>query len=91
MRGPKSSLRKELVAVAFLLTMLVCVLVVSVGACVHSRWGGWVGLVVVWISTGVLMFGAILAGFSIGLLLVPAALLGVLAGVIGLLRMEPPR
>lgn len=76
---------------AFLVVILMCALVVAVGACVHSLRGGWSWLTLVWVSAGALTFGVILSGFSIGFLLTPAALLGLLAGVMGLLRVEPPR
>ena len=70
------------ISVAFFAMMLLAVLGVAVGGYLHHQRGGaWPA--VLWTSTLLLVVGTILSGFSVGAFLVPAALLALLAAVIG--------
>lgn len=69
--------------VAFLGLMFLAVVGTVLGAYLHSQRSDPSGLVLLWIAAALLTIGVILAGFSIGLVLRPAAGLAVLAAVAG--------
>ena len=79
----------EPVTAIFLVVILAAVVGVAVGASLHSRWGGQVGLKLLWLSAVVLLGGAFLRVFSVGLYLLPVALLALLAATAGLMRATP--
>ena len=76
----------EPVTVVFLLVILAAVVGVAVSVSVHSWWGGQAGLKLLWLSTVVLLGGAFLSLFSVGLYLLPVAFLALLAAMAGLMR-----
>lgn len=73
----------ELRTLAFLVVVLLCALGAGFGAYLHAGHGDRVELVVLFLSAALLQAGALLSIFSVGLFLVPAALLAVIAATAG--------
>jgi hypothetical protein len=67
----------------FISLMLLCVAGVAVGAYLHSRQGRRGDLWLLWGATALLAIGVLVSGLSIGLFLLPAALLALLAACLG--------
>lgn len=70
------------VTVLFLLVMLLSIVGVLAGAILHGRLEATAGKGVLWISAITLLLGSMLSAFSIGLFLIPGALLAVVAAVL---------
>ncbi len=71
------------VTVLFVGIVLFCLAGTATGAYLHSRWEDRVGFVVLWICAALLVVGSLLSGFSIGLFLLPSALLALFAAMVG--------
>jgi hypothetical protein len=71
------------IAMLFITLMLLCVVGVAVGAYLHSQQGRRGGLWLLWVATALLAVGVLVSGLSIGLFLLPAALLALLAACLG--------
>jgi len=71
------------VTVLFVGIMLFCLAGTATGAYLHSRWEDRVGFVVLWICAALLLVGSLLSGFSIGLFLLPSAVLALFAAMVG--------
>lgn len=72
----------EAVTIVFLLWMLLSIIGALAGAILHGRYRLKAGRVLLWASAIVLLVGAILSMFSIGLFLLPGALLAMIAAVL---------
>lgn len=72
----------EAITIMFLLWMLLGVIGVLAGAILHGRYRLKAGRVILWASAIVLLLGAILGMFSIGLYLLPGAGLAMIAAVL---------
>ena len=72
----------EAITIMFLLWMLLSVIGVLAGAILHGRYRLTAGRVILWASAIVLLLGAILSMFSIGLFLLPGAVLAMVAAVL---------
>ncbi|HEV2283185.1 MAG TPA: hypothetical protein VGX75_12435 [bacterium] len=70
-------------ATVYLLTMLLTAVGAAACAYVHSRWGTRAALRGLWLFTAVLWAGVVLGAASLGILLLPAALLAAAASAIG--------
>lgn len=79
----------EAITIIFLLLMLLAVLGVAAGAYLHARQSAGTGMLVLAVSAGLLGAGVLLSGFSIGMFLLPAAILGIAALVAGSLAPRP--
>lgn len=71
----------QAVTVAFFLVMLLSVIGMLVGALLHGRWRLSAGRPLLWVSAIILLLGALLS-MSIGLLLLPGAILGIVAAAL---------
>lgn len=69
--------------VVFLAAVLLCALGSAYGAYLHGRRHRRAGLIVLWVSAILLWTGALLSMFSIGLFLLPVAILSLIAAVAG--------
>ncbi len=79
----------ETITIIFLLLMLLAVLGVAAGAYLHERRGAGTGILVLAISTVLLWAGVLLSAFSIGVFLLPAAVLGTVALIVGSFAPRP--
>lgn len=70
------------ITLMFLLLLLLCAFGVMAGAYFHGRHGLPSGLALLWISTVLLLGGATVSLLSVGLLLMPGALLALAAAVV---------
>jgi hypothetical protein len=74
------------------IAVVAVLLVIAIGAVLHSITSWLPLLVLLFIATGMLLFVTVLTGFSIGLAFLPADALAVAASALGLARvLEPPR
>jgi len=71
------------ITIAFVGIALLCVVGTVTGAYLHSRWEDRAGFVVLWTCTALLLVGSLVSGFSIGLFLLPSAVLALVAAVAG--------
>lgn len=72
----------SMMSITFLLLMLLAIVVGIAGSLLRGRTDGDAARITVLVSGFVLLAGAVVSGFSIGLFLVPGALLLVIAGYI---------
>jgi hypothetical protein len=78
----------EAVTVVFLLVMLASIIGVIVGVILQGRSRAATGRAVLWTSAITLLAGSILSALSIGLFLLPGALLAVIAAVLTSVRTD---
>jgi hypothetical protein len=67
----------------FLIVMLMIIVSFAAGTYWHSRRGTRAGLALLWMLTAALWFGVVLGAASIGVLLLPGALLATVTSLVG--------
>ena len=70
-------------ATIFFVVMLLCIVGVTSGACMHNQRGAPGGLALLWVCTILLIIGTIISGFTVGIFFLPAALLALITSVTG--------